>query len=228
LPQWLWSQETQVETHVLRRLKAFAERLKNRGRQRPLRISFAAEWDMPPYDAVIRRALGVGADMIIAEPHHARRFLPLLHFNDWDLLRRSPIPVLLIKRPGHYVHPVVLAAVDPLDRDKSRAPLDNAILDLSQSIAKALSGKLHTIHAYVPLPSGTRPNDALDPETVATLSRELAASARQYRATLLRRYSVSHGRQHVLAMPPAGATERTANTSSLIDDSNALSMRSRA
>lgn len=201
--------QTQVEAHLRQRLKALAERLKSRGRQRPLRISVAAEWDMPPYDAVIRRALSVGADMIIAEPHHARRFLPLLHFNDWELLRRSPVPVLLIKRRGRYLHPVVLAAVDPRDREDRRARLDNTILDLSQSVAGALGGKLHTVHAYAPLPSDTRPTHGLDPEMAAALNRALAASAQPY-AALLRRYAVPRRRRHLLAMPPAKAIEQTA------------------
>jgi nucleotide-binding universal stress UspA family protein len=56
--------QAQLEGRVLRR------GLKSRGRQHPLRVRVAAEWDMPAYEAVIRRALAMKADLIIAEAHH--------------------------------------------------------------------------------------------------------------------------------------------------------------
>ena len=38
------------------------------------------------------------ADFIVAECHAGRRLAPwLLHLTDWELLRTSPVPVLLVK-----------------------------------------------------------------------------------------------------------------------------------
>jgi universal stress protein E len=202
--------QEQVETRVVQRLQALAGSLASSGRQHPLRLSVAAEWDMPVYEAIIRRALAIKADLIVAEPHHGRRLMPLLHFNDWELLRRSPTPVLLVKRPGRYAHPVVLAAVDPQHRQDRSARLDAAILDLSLIFVHALHGQLHSVHAYQPLPSGVRLSGGLDTETAAELNQRIAVSAEQRFAWLLRRYTLSRQARHLVAMPAVEAIEDTA------------------
>jgi universal stress protein E len=149
--------------------------------------------------------------LIISEPHHGRRFLPLLHFNDWELLRRSPIPVLLVKHGGVYEHPVILAAVDPSHHQDQAAGLDLAILDVSQTLAAALGGQLHTVHAYTQLPNGMRSTDALDPETAAALNRKIASFAQQRYAWLLRRRSIPKRRRYLVAKPAVEAIEATAH-----------------
>jgi universal stress protein E len=202
--------QTQLEARVIERLRTLARGLGSRGRQHPLRVTVAAEWDMPAYEAVIRRALAIKADLIVAEPHHRQRLLPLLHFNDWELLRRSPVPVLLVRRRGLYARPVVLAAIDPMHRHDRSARLDVAILDLSQILAQALGGPVHAIHAYAPLLPGRRLTDAPDTKTVAALNQKIASAARRRYAWLLRRYPLSSRRRHLVAMPPVEAIERTA------------------
>ena len=202
--------QQQLHARVLERLERLAAAIHSRGRQRQLRVSVAAEWDLPAYEAIIRRARSTQADLIVAEPHHGRRFLPLLHFNDWELLRQSPIPVLLMKQRRLYSHPVVLAAVDPMNRHDPGTRLDTAILDLSRTLTEALGGKLHAIHAYTPLPSGRMPTDALDAESAARLNQQIATSAQQRYSALLRRYVLPNRRRHLLAMPAAAAIEKTA------------------
>ena len=47
----------------------------------------------------MRRAQAIGAELIIAECHHGGRTRPwLIHLTDWELLRTSPVPVLLLKK----------------------------------------------------------------------------------------------------------------------------------
>ena len=63
-------------------------------------VSTAAAWDYPPYEAILRHASAMGADLIVA-PRRARHRLPaLLGYTDWELLRLSPVPVLLVKTIG--------------------------------------------------------------------------------------------------------------------------------
>ena len=52
----------------------------------------------------------------------------LLRFNDWELLRRSPVPVLLVKRAQPWRKPGVLAAIDPLHSFAKPARLDGEIM----------------------------------------------------------------------------------------------------
>lgn len=202
--------KARIETRMIKPLEKLARDLESSDTRRRLRVSAATEWDLPPYEAIIRQALSTRADLIIAEPHRERRYLPLLHFNDWELLRKSPIPVLLLKRRRRYKRPVVLAAVDPENSTDQAARLDRAILDLSQTVAQALGGQLHAIHAYAPVPSGGGALDALDRETASEVNRHMAATAQQCYQRLLRRYPVRGRRRHLVAKPAVAAIEETA------------------
>lgn len=199
------------EAFALRRLQRLADRLAGRGRARPLRVSVAVRWDHPVYEAIIRRAGTIKADLIVADRHHARHLAPsLLHFNDWELLRQSPVPVLLVKRGARYDHPVVLAAVDPTHSMDKPAQLDGVILDASSAVAAALHGRLHSVHACVPLTGGQRPYQALDTETAATLNRRTLTLARHRYERLLNGYRISKVHRHLLNLPPADAIEAVA------------------
>ena len=93
--QGLTLQQTQKQQ--LERLTARLEKHADGLRAAGLRVDVKCEWDYPAFEAVIRRALRSRAGLIVAERHARRHVLPwLLRFNDWELLRRSPLPVLLV------------------------------------------------------------------------------------------------------------------------------------
>lgn len=70
--------------------------------------------DSPPHEAVIRAARSFGADLIMAERHPGGRYRTrALRSTDFELLRLSPVPVLLVKTRQPYDHPSVQAGVDP-------------------------------------------------------------------------------------------------------------------
>ncbi len=139
-------QDTQRALH-LRRLQAIAAPLQRDG----LAVSSAVEWDYPSHEAVIRHARRTRADLIVvarhASPHVARW---LLRYTDWELLRQSPVPVLLVKKPRAYRSPAILATVDPAHTFAKTAQLDRDILKLGDAISGATRGALHVLHAYVP------------------------------------------------------------------------------
>ena len=108
-------------------------------------------WDYPPHEAVVRRASEIGADLIIAECHKGARTRPwLIHLTDWELLRNSPVPVLLLKGPKPYHRPLVLATVDPAHVHAKPLELDDRIVAAAAEIGKALRGALHIMHANYP------------------------------------------------------------------------------
>ena len=108
--------ERSTRNAALARLETRARRLRSLG----IRVSVSAEWDYPAYEAVIRAAGRAAADLIVAERHAGRHLAAgLLRLTDWELLRLSPVPLLLVKRPGLYRRPVVLAAVDPISATRS-------------------------------------------------------------------------------------------------------------
>lgn len=202
--------KAQDEARALKRLQALAARLSNGGGRRALRVSVSTAWDSPGYEAIIRRAGAIKADLIVAEQHHGQLRTPLLHMNDWELLRNSPMPVLLVKQRGLYSRPLVLAAVDPThDMDKP-VELDTAILDVSAALTAGLRGRLQSVHAYVSAVGDSSPRPALDAESSARLKRKLAVDARRRYQRLLDRYRIPKAARHLLNLPPKEAIETVA------------------
>jgi universal stress protein E len=141
--------ERRTEQQYREGLQTIATRLIKDG----VKTAATIEWDYPPHEALVRRARKIDADLIIAECHAGRRHAPwLLHLTDWELLRKSPVPVLLVKNDQPWTSPVVLAALDPSHVFSKPAKLDAEILQAGSTFSDALGGKLHAMHAYVAVP----------------------------------------------------------------------------
>jgi universal stress protein E len=188
--------QKQWRERLVKKLEKHADELRAEG----IAVDVCCEWDFPAYEAVIRRATRTDADLIVAERHATRHVLPwLLRFNDWELLRRSPVPVLLVKRAQAWRRPGVLAAIDPLHSFAKPARLDGEIMSAAQLIAEALGGKLHLAHAY---PGALLPAERLSPvsaELAITLERQATREARKSFADAVEAAGLSGARKHFVS-----------------------------
>lgn len=203
LPQM---EQRQREMHR-RRLEVIAGPLRRRG----LSVTTAVEWDFPVYEAIIRAAEKFGANLIVAADHATVHHVPwLLRYTDWELLRVSPVPVLLVKSPRRYRRPVILAALDPRHAFAKPAALDAEILRFSATLADALKGVVHAVHAYVPAPANL-PLALLN--TPSELEKTLAASERaatQALRQVTQPMGISKARLHVEGRHPCDAVQEVA------------------
>jgi universal stress protein E len=116
------------------------------------RVDPVSVWEKPAHEAIVRRALVTHSDLIISGTRSrglANRLL--LRHTDWELVRHSPVPLLLVKSDHQAGKEVVLAAIDPLHANAKPARLDSRILDAAGDMATALKGTLHAFHSYMPL-----------------------------------------------------------------------------
>jgi len=185
----------------LRRLGSIAARLRLHG----IQVSTAVEYDYPAYDAIVRRAKATSADLIVA----SRSSGGLLRLTDWELLRQSPIPVLLVKKSGPYRHPNVLAAVDPCHAHSKPAQLDLEILSVAEQISQALKGKLHAVHAYAPVVLGAAAVSVGD-DVAAQLDGIAASNARTEFDRLLEGNTIPRPRRHLVGNLPGPAINEVA------------------
>ena len=199
--------QRQWKLDTLNALEKHAAPLRAQG----LVVESSCDWDFPAYEAVVRRAARSGADLIVAERHATRHVLPwLLRFNDWELLRRSPVPVLLIKRAQAWKRPVILAAIDPSHVFAKPAGLDLDILEESQALATALGGKLHVVHA---VPEAMMPTDrigVLPPEVASRIKRQVETDARKAFAAELANLDIAGVRRHLISGHPVDVVPRVA------------------
>jgi universal stress protein E len=199
--------EQTMRARILAKLEKMAEKLRADG----IKVTVAAEWDFPVYEAVVRRANQIQADLIVADQHAGRhRVAGLLHLTDWELLRLSPVPVLLVKTPGAYRHPVVLAAVDPGHTFSKPAKLDRRILAASSTLARALHGTQHVLHAYAPFPFMADPQTMISQESVDRLQSEATEAAQKALDRELRTARIPRAQRHVVGRHPADAIAQTA------------------
>ena len=192
---------------VLARLERVAERL---GRHGPA-VDVAVEWDFPPHEAIIRAAQAFEADLILAERHPTTHHLPwVLRFTDFELLRCSPVPVLLVKTRKAYVRPKVLAAVDPGHSFAKPLSLDAEILRYGSAVAEALRGAVHAVHAFEPLPAGALNGDHLSGEWLTELEEATEKHARTALERTLRGVDIPRSRQYLIARHPIDAIAQAA------------------
>ena len=213
--------ESASRDRYVERLEAIAAPLRRHG----LEVRTAAEWDYPIYESVVRHAQTTKADLIVVERHATRHVAPwLLRFTDWELLRLSPVPVLLVKSPRAYRRPVILAAVDPSHAFAKPSGLDDQILRSAQTLGRALRGKLHAVHAYVSMPFGFMGAGPDAASAVERFEKHARAQARARLERALRDSKIASAHRHVVARHPIAAIEQVArSTSSAIVVMGALS-----
>lgn len=183
-------------------------------RKRGVTLGCSVAWDYPPHEAVVRRAAKIHADLIVAECHRGRRSRPwLIHLTDWELLRASATPVLLLKNARPWKRPAVLAAVDPTHAHAKPARLDADILAAASQFSVTLHGRLHVLFANSPPVNMLALGDPAINAGAITATRE--ALERQGRETFGRfmdAMDIDPARRHLVNRPPAQAIPAVAHS----------------
>lgn len=167
--------------------------------------------DHPVYEAILRQAALVGADLIVTDCHGGSHLAPsLLHLTDWELARLSPVPVLIVRKRRLYHRPVVLCAVDPAHAYAKPAGLEMRILTQGNEIARALHGVVHAVHAFSSIAPGTEVSNSSS-GTAAKMDAVAAADAETSFNKLLRPMAADfpQERRHLVGGSPAEAIEQT-------------------
>jgi len=202
--------EQDLQRRTMRRLEAIASKV----RRRAINITVRAEWDFPAYEAIVRRALRVKADLFVASAHAGRHHVPaLMRPTDWELVRLSPIPVLLVKDSRPYHHPAILVAVDPTHAFAKPLRLDEEILQLGRSICQRLRGSLQAVHAYAQAPGGSFPATALTPALVEQIDKDAERAAKAAFARILKRLPITRAHRYLIARDPVNAIAEAARRS---------------
>lgn len=134
----------------IKRLEAVAATLD----RAKIEVSVDARWDHPLEEGIIRKAKDSGASLLVKDTHYHSAIRRSIFSNtDWNLIRRCPIPLLLVKPRAIKKHPTIIAAVDPMHEKDQPAALDHEILDWSLALAKGTKGSLHVFHSFDPAPA---------------------------------------------------------------------------
>lgn len=132
--------------------RADLERIANRLRREELLVDTAVQTGYAVHQAILRQALLAQADLIVIEAHrHNRLARLLLSQTDFELIRRTPVPLLIVKGSRAWRGPRILAALDPLHAHDKPAALDAQIVEAAAAVAAVVGGMLHLTHVCRPL-----------------------------------------------------------------------------
>jgi universal stress protein E len=202
--------ERDLQQSTVERLEGIADRV----RRHTNNVTVRAEWDYPAYEAIVRRAVRIKADLIVASAHAGKHHLPsLMRLTDWELVRLSPIPVLLVKTPHPYRHPTLLAAVDPMHSFGKPPGLDKRILELGGALSKRLRGSLHAVHAYARMPGGSLPPAATTPALIKNILQDAERAVSDSFERTLETSRITRAHRHLIAGDPVNGIAEAARRS---------------
>jgi universal stress protein E len=197
----------QIRREALALRGARLEQLAARGRKLGVKTTSHVAWDFPPHEAIVRRAATVRADLIVAECHEGKRLTPwLMHLTDWELLRTSPAPVLLLKNDREWRKPVVLGAVDPAHARAKPAQLDQGIVAAGVAMSQAFGGKFALLHANFPGSFALMTGDAaLDGAALGLAYDQQRAADKEAFDAFASRMRVPRANRHLVEADPVFA-----------------------
>ncbi len=206
----------QLETDLRARALARLERIASSVRTRGVKVSVEAAWDAPASEAIVRRALKIRADLVVAAVHAGAHVLPsLLRLTDWELVRQSPVPLLLVKTTRSYRKPAVLVALDPQHAFAKPLKLDSKLLQTADVLSRSLHGPVHAVHAYVPVPAGVMPPDvmALSGYALRQIEQQSKRTAEAAFERALKGSAIPATRRHLIPRHPIDAILQAARAS---------------
>jgi universal stress protein E len=127
-------------------LEIMADTLRGRG----YAVGAAAVWDYPIYQAIVRRAVAIEADLVVSESLRRAKGRGL-GSADWRLIAGCPVPLLMVKPSGTADYRHIAAAIDPFHAHDKPAALDEIILTRAAEMARAFGARLSAVYCLVPL-----------------------------------------------------------------------------
>lgn len=122
-------------------------------------IDIKVVWHNRPYESVLYEVIDHSYDLIVkgTQEHDTLKsviFTP----TDWHILRKSPVPVLLVKEHDWPIKGNILAAVDVGSEDEEHRNLNKCITNMAGLMADLLDGHVNLVNSY----PGTPVNIAIE------------------------------------------------------------------
>lgn len=168
----------ELKTYLLQAEEAVLEEMIEPLRQAGVNVESATVWHPRHWQSILEQADDCKAQLIIKGTEtqsngHVRT--P----TDWNLLRHSPIPVMLVKPINWVDKPVILAALDVTGSEDEE--LNVKILSHAGQLATALGGEVHAINCYPTVEHWMGPiTVVVDFDQVrTTVSKQIAAQVKK-------------------------------------------------
>jgi len=191
------------------------ESIANRLRREEIIVNTHVETGYPAHETILRQVRLTKADLLIIEARKHNFFARLLLTQtDFELIRRCPVPLLIVKRAAAWRRPRILAALDPFHANDKPSELDGEIVAAADAVAALMGGTVHAAHVYRPILRFI-PGMGMNPGFVAAIPAEDEAYKAEIRRRFyeaLGRHGISRNRAHLLCGEPAIELPRIARS----------------
>lgn len=139
-----------MQSIVIRDNREWLDSLAAPYREKGQEVHCNVQWHNRPFQAAIQLIIKEKFDLIIKSTHpHSRLSAILFTPTDWNLLRKCPIPLLLVKAKSWSENGNILCAVDCKSvQDEDHHELNESILTEARDIAEMIESNIHIVNAY--------------------------------------------------------------------------------
>lgn len=136
-----------------------AARLRSNG----LQVEYEVRWDEPRSEALLRKIAQSRPDVVLKASRDHNYVMGLMRNTDWDLIRRSPVPVWFVAEGNGPIANVLPALGLGQDGDALFTQIDRDLYALAQYLAESLEAATYPVHAY-PVPPALGVYSAYTPD----------------------------------------------------------------
>lgn len=116
-------------------------------------------WHNRPFESIIYEVIDNSYDLIVKGTHdHSVLKSVIFTPTDWHLMRKSPVPVLLVKEHGWPADGQIVAAINVGVEDDAHISLNDVITQQAQGFATLLGAQVNLVNAF----PGTPVNIAIE------------------------------------------------------------------
>ena len=168
-------------------------------------------WHNRPFESIINYAIEGDYQLIVKATHeHDKLKAVIFAPTDWHILRKAPMPVLMVKDHDWDTCGKIICAVDVATDDEEHVNLNNKIIKYAKDLGKKFGAEIHLINGY----PGTPVNLTIElPEFDA---HEFSASVRLKHEervnSLAKTFDINPEHCHVLEGLPEDIIPELANT----------------
>lgn len=124
-----------------------------------LNLTVKVVWHNRPFEATIKEAISGRHDLIVkATQKHDKLKSVIFTPTDWHLLRKSPVPVLLVKEHDWPANGHILAAINAGNEDEAHVSLNHKVANQATHLASLVKANVHFVNSF----PGTPVNIAIE------------------------------------------------------------------
>lgn len=142
-----------VKRDFVRQQKEWLDAIATPLRAKGVEVDVDAAWSRPVERAILDKIESYQPDLVLLEGQHHGRFQRMFSSQlDWQLLKKSPVPVLLLNFEEWDSDAEIIVCVDPIGNGEDSG-IDDRVLQQAKTLANVLGNPLtlfHAYHAYIP------------------------------------------------------------------------------